>query len=260
MADSVRILFASSEVKPFASVSPMAEVIRNVPEYLHEQGDFQSRIMMPRYGTISERRNRLHEVIRLSGGKIPLVKDEESLKVKVASIPGIRLQVYFMDNVKYFKRKGQYADRDGKLFSDNRIRAILFARSVLHTAKNLGWAPNVVHAHGWLAALVPALIRTQYAEEPLFSGAKIIYSSDAMELEERFTEEEISALGISGADSMVDQDLHDIGASFSDVLVYTDPSLSPKGDARLLSKEPEELEEQAIALYGELARAADVKV
>ncbi len=140
----MRILFISGEVAPFSEKSELASVVRSLPESLHESGKFETRIMMPRYGTVSERRNRLHEVIRLSGSEIMLGDRTETLRVKVASIPGIRLQVYFMDNDFYFKRKGIFADKQGKLFEDNLERSAFYARSVIRTIRNLGWQPDLI--------------------------------------------------------------------------------------------------------------------
>jgi starch synthase len=228
----------------------MADLIRKVPEYLHEHGGFESRIMMPRYGTISERRNRLHEVIRLSGSKIPVGDEVDTLKVKVASIPGIRLQVYFMDSVKYFKRKGIYEDRDGTLFPDNLIRASVFARSVLTTATNLGWSPDVIHAHGWLAALIPVLVRSEFADSPLFADSKVFYSADGYELDETFSQEQAALLGLPEDDQLVGQALSSVGPSYADVLVSGEGSPELPGDSVDLSGDVERVTEVAVGLYG----------
>jgi starch synthase len=176
MANPLRILFVSDEVEPFSAKSITAKLSRYLPERLQESGDYEVRIMMPRYGTISERKNRLHEVIRLSGTEIDMVDRTETLKVKVASIPGIRLQVYFMDNSHYFKRKGIYANKQGQPFEDNLERALFFGRSSLETIRNLGWGPDVVHGFGWLSGFVPMLLRTEYAGDPLFENVKILYT------------------------------------------------------------------------------------
>ncbi len=249
MDNPIRILFASSEVTPFASVSELSDMIRYVPEYLHESGGFESRIMMPRYGTISERRNRLHEVIRLSGSRIQLADESETLKVKVASIPGIRLQVYFMDNVKYFKRKGVYNGRDGVIFPDNVTRAVLFARSVLTTASNLGWSPDVVHAHGWISSLLPFFLKTEFATNPLFEKAHILYSRDGFESDERISAADAEAFGMSDADSIVDRPLIEVAAHYADGLVTGTDDAS--ADAVSLTGSPEEITEKALALYGQ---------
>jgi len=257
MEGPVRILFASSEVTPFASRSKMSDLIRNVPEYLHEFGGFESRIMMPRYGTISERRNRLHEVIRLSGSKIALGDDEDILKVKVASIPGIRLQVYFMDSQKYFKRKGIYEDREGKLFPDNLTRAVLFARSVLTTATNLGWSPDVVHAHGWISALVPVILRNEFGESPLFSESRVFYSTDGFDLDDSFSAEDVEAFGLPSDDRLIGKPLSEVGPAFADVLVTGEGSAELPDEPVELTGSVEEMTELASGLYG---RFEDVTV
>lgn len=248
MDTPVRILFASSEVTPFASVSEMSDLIRHIPEYLHESGGFESRIMMPRYGTISERRNRLHEVIRLSGSRIPLADESETLKVKVASIPGIRLQVYFMDNVKYFKRKGVYKGRDGVVFPDNVTRAVLFARSVLTTARNLGWSPDVVHAHGWIASLLPVLLKTEYADDPLFKQAQVLYSLDGFTSDARFSSDNVVQFGLKDDNRVADRPLEEVAADFADVVVSGEES---DDDSVALVGSPEEITEKAMSLYGQ---------
>jgi starch synthase len=258
MEGPIRILFASSEVKPFAKVSKMSNLIRKVPEYLHESGRFESRIMMPRYGTISERRNRLHEVIRLSGSKINLGDDEDTLKVKVASIPGIRLQVYFMDSVKYFKRKGIYKDRDDKLFPDNLARAVLFARSVLTTATNLGWSPDVIHVHGWLSALIPVVLKSEFGDSKLFSDSQIFYSSDGFELDETFTKEMAEIFGLPTDDRLIGKPLSEVGPAYADVLIKGEGSPDLTGDADTVEivGSVEEMTELATNLYGKHAGAA----
>ena len=130
--------------------------------------------MMPRYGTISERRNRLHEVIRLCGTSVPMGKSAQNLKVKVASIPGIRLQVYFMDNAHFFKRKGLHHDKQGNIFADNPERSLFFGRSVIETVRKLRWEPDIVHAVGWISGLLPYLLSSEYADEPLFKNSRVV--------------------------------------------------------------------------------------
>jgi len=131
---------------------------------------------MPRYGNINERRHQLHEVIRLSGMNLVINDMDMPLIIKVASIPKERMQVYFIDNEDYFKRKATYADETGVLFDDNDERALFFAKGVIETVKKLNWAPDIIHVHGWLASLLPLYLRTYYANEPLFDSCKIVTS------------------------------------------------------------------------------------
>ena len=136
----------------------------------------QIRIFMPRYGNINERRHQLHEVIRLSGMNLVINDMDMPLIIKVASIPRERIQVYFIDNEEYFKRKATFTDENGTLFSDNDERAIFFAKGVVETVKKLNWSPDIIHVHGWMASLLPLYLREYYTDEPLFADSKIVTS------------------------------------------------------------------------------------
>ena len=179
MPSPTRVLFVAADLAPFTEVSEIAPLARTLPERLQETGTYELRIMMPRYGVISERKNRLHEVIRLSGAEIVAGEAKETLKVKVASIPGLRLQVYFMENVRHFKRKGAYEGREGEQYDDNAERALFFGRAALATIRNLGWTPDLVHALGWAGAFVPYLVRHDFAADPHLGKAKVLYTPDA---------------------------------------------------------------------------------
>ena len=178
MPSPTRVLFVAADLAPFTEVSEIAPLARTLPERLQEAGSYELRIMMPRYGIISERKNRLHEVIRLSGAEIVAGEAKETLKVKVASIPGLRLQVYFMENGRHFKRKGAFDGREGDRYDDNAERALFFGRAALTTIQNLGWTPDLVHALGWAAAFVPYLVRHDPAVAPNLGKAKVLYTPD----------------------------------------------------------------------------------
>lgn len=218
MANPTRILFVSDEVEPFSTASITAKLARHLPEQLQESGDYEVRIMMPRYGTISERKNRLHEVIRLSGTEIDMIDRTETLKVKVASIPGIRLQVYFMDNNYYFKRKGVYTNKQGDSFDDNIERALFFGRAALETIRNLGWGPEVVHGFGWLSGFIPMLLRTEFAGDPLFENVKVLYTPGDADLGLPISEKQASAFDLEGNAGL---EPAEVGLAYADAIVYT---------------------------------------
>jgi len=215
----MKILYVAGEVAPFSETSAAARLMRTLPEAMQEGGDFETRILMPRYGVVSERRNRLHEVIRLSGTEVPVGSDRDTLKVKVASIPGIRLQVYFMDSMKYFKRKGLEQDRKtGEVWADNPARALFFARAALHTANRLGWGPEVVHASGWITSLVAHVLRTEWNGDPLFERAKVVFTPDAPVNVVTLTAANAEELGLPA--DWVGRDLNDIGLTTADGAIY----------------------------------------
>lgn len=170
-----RVLYVSSEVVPYLPETEISSMSFEAPRMINSAGG-QIRIFMPRYGNINERRHQLHEVIRLSGMNLVINDMDMPLIIKVASIPKERIQVYFIDNDDYFKRKATYADEDGNLYKDNDERAMFFAKGVIETVKKLNWAPDVIHVHGWLASFLPLYLRHYYGSEPLFENSKIVTS------------------------------------------------------------------------------------
>lgn len=170
-----KLLFITHEMSPFLDLTKISEITRQLPQAMQDKG-FEIRILMPRFGNINERRNRLHEVIRLSGMNIIINDNDNPLIIKVASIPSARMQVYFLDNEEYFQRKHVFTDKDGKFYADNDERMIFFCKGAIETVKKLGWSPDIVHCHGWMSALVPVYLKTTYKDDPTFKHSKIIYS------------------------------------------------------------------------------------
>ena len=170
-----KILFITHEMSPFLELTKISEITRHLPQAMQDKG-FEIRILMPRFGNINERRNRLHEVIRLSGMNIIINDNDNPLIIKVASIPSARMQVYFLDNEEYFQRKHVFTDNNNKFYADNDERTIFFCKGALETVKKLGWSPDVVHCHGWMSSLVPAYLKTLYKDDPTFKNSKVVYS------------------------------------------------------------------------------------
>ncbi|WP_322551345.1 glycogen/starch synthase [Flavobacterium psychraquaticum] len=170
-----RILYVSSEVVPYLAENEVSLQSYEMPKMINELGG-QIRIFMPRYGNINERRHQLHEVIRLSGMNLVVNDMDMPLIIKVASIPKERIQVYFIDNDEYFKRKATFSDEEGVLYPDNDERAIFFAKGVVETVKKLNWVPDVIHVHGWMASLLPVYLKHYYKDEGIFAETKIISS------------------------------------------------------------------------------------
>ena len=170
-----RVLFVAQEIMPYLPENHMSNICRFLPQKTQESGK-EIRTFMPRYGLVNERRNQLHEVIRLSGMNLIINDIDMPLIIKVASIPRERMQVYFIDNEEYFKRKALFTNEDNELFEDNDERAIFFAKGVLETVKKLNWAPDIIHVSGWLASLIPLYLKEYYKNDALFSHSKIVYS------------------------------------------------------------------------------------
>jgi starch synthase len=171
-----KILYVTQEINPFLIKSELSEIVRTLSQGVHEQ-DKEIRIFMPRFGVINERRHQLHEVIRLSGMNLIVNDSDHPLIIKVASIPQARIQVYFIDNEEFFKRKRVFTDENEKFFKDNDERSIFFCRGVLETVKKLGWKPDIVHCHGWMTSLIPLYLKNMYKEDPHFTNTKTMYTA-----------------------------------------------------------------------------------
>jgi starch synthase len=173
--EKTRILFVSQEIIPYLKDSQMGYIGRHLPQGIQERSR-EIRTFMPRFGHINERRNQLHEVIRLSGMNLIIDDTDHPLIIKVASIQSARMQIYFIDNDDYFQRKFMFRDKNNKFFKDNEERAIFFSRGVIETVKKLGWAPDLVHCHGWMTSLVPLYIKRAFRDNPLFTDTRLIIS------------------------------------------------------------------------------------
>lgn len=222
-----RVLFISQEITPYLPESDMATIGRYLPQGIQDKGK-EIRTFMPRYGCINERRNQLHEVIRLSGMNLIINDTDHPLIIKVASIQSARMQVYFIDNDDYFQRKHVVCDENGELFPDNDERVIFFARGVFETVRKLRWAPDLIYCQGWFTSLVPLYLKKEYHEDPVFSKSKVVFSTynDKFEgaLDSKFTEKAMTE-GVTRKDlSIVKEPTHanlnKLAFQYSDAIIF----------------------------------------
>lgn len=198
----LRILYAASEINPFLQTSHVADFLRKLPQAMQERG-MEIRILVPRFGLINERKNKLHEVVRLSGINISIGEDEKPLIIKVASIPNAKLQVYFIDNEDYFQRKSVFVDKENKFYEDNDERAIFFCKGVLETIKKLGWAPDIVHCNDWMTSLIPMYLKTTYKKDPIFKDTKSVFTIHNNRFSHKFKEDIIQKAKMFDIDDQI---------------------------------------------------------
>jgi len=230
-----RVLFVSQEITPYLPETHMSKIARELPQAIQEKGR-EIRTFMPRYGCINERRNQLHEVIRLSGMNLIIDDNDQPLIIKVASIQAARMQVYFIDNEEYFQRKHIVTDKNNQFFSDNDERMLFFCKGVRETVKKLGWSPDVIHCHGWMTSLLPVLLKTKYKDDPLFAESKVVVSlyNDGFTpaMDHRLAEKLIMD-GIESEDTQLLQvpDYNNLirhATSFADGVVETEAGVNPE--------------------------------
>lgn len=213
-----RVLFITQEIFPYLPESPLANNSRYLPQAIQEKGK-EIRTFMPKFGSINERRNQLHEVIRLSGMNLIIDDTDHPLIIKVASIQSARMQIYFIDNDDFFSRKHTVVDDEGVEFEDNDERSIFYVRGVLETIKKLRWIPDVIHCHGWMTALTPLYIKTAFADDPCFKDTKVVYSLYNDEFEKPFSDKFSSKLKLEG---IADKSVKDIADGDVDYLKLSD--------------------------------------
>ena len=223
-----KVLFITQEITPYVPESTLSVAGRTLPQSIQEC-NHEIRTFMPRWGIINERRNQLHEVIRLSGMNIIIDDTDHPLIIKVASIQAARMQVYFIDNDDYFHKRKMQFDENGEEYPDNTERAIFYARGVLETLKKLRWCPDLIHCQGWMSAIAPLYIKTAYREDPPFANAKVVYTDfndyPKLGLGERFAESlafrgaSIDLINHMGVDLQSPDALGQIATAFSDGIV-----------------------------------------
>jgi len=223
-----RILFIATEMSPYLELTEFAEMVNKLAIKSNDSG-LEVRCIMPRFGVINERRHRLHEVVRLSGINVSVDNDDYPLQIKVASLPNARLQVYFLENEDFFKRKHIFHDEEEKWFDDNGLRTIFFCKGALETVKKFGWPPDIIHCSGWMTSLVPAFIKTAYKKEAVFSNSKVIYTIGENTFKEKLGADFLKKAVINA--NIKDKDLESFkdnnntalfrgGATFADAITF----------------------------------------
>lgn len=230
-----KILYVNQEITPYLPENKISKIGRYLPQYAQERG-YEIRTFMPRFGNINERRHQLHEVIRLSGMNMVINDTDHPLIIKVASIQSARMQVYFIDNEDFFKRKFTVYNDKGQLFPDNDERSIFFARGVLETVKKLRWAPDIIHCHGWFSFLVPLYVKKAFKEDPIFDNSKIVFSIYKQDFDELLNQDLIKKVPID--DITIDDikiikqpsyvNILKLAIDYSDAVIIADNDINPE--------------------------------
>lgn len=238
MKEPNRILFISQEINPYlAEETPIRQLNRQLPEFFQSHG-YETRTFMPKFGEINERRNQLHEVIRLSGMNLIIEESDHPLLIKVASIQSARIQIYFIDNDDLFHRRKGVRDENGVEYADNDDRVIFYARGVIETVKKLRWTPNIILCSGWMSALAPLYLKKAFNDEPFFANSKIVLMLDDNDYQKPFPTaftDKLRVDGISNTDvrsiagfPVGYEELMRLAIDFSDAIVYAAPKVNQR--------------------------------
>lgn len=254
----LKVLYVASEIAPFLNSSSVSLFVGKLAPAIQDK-NVDIRILVPRFGVISERKNKLHEVVRLSGISIKIGEDTQSLSVKVAAIPGTRIQVYFIDNELYFHRKFIFKDKENKFFEDNAERLIFICKGALETVKNLNWIPDIVHCHDWITSLIPLYLKTSFQRDPTFQRTKVVFNMYDTAFPEKFHASFSQKANTQGIpqDALIANstigfaELLQLGAQYADVVVRSEALSTPSLANLLAEKEIPHIynDEEGITAY-----------
>ena len=269
MSTKKRILFIAHEMSPYVELTEFSEIANRLAIKANDN-NFEVRCIMPRFGTINERRHRLHEVVRLSGINVSVDNEDMPLQIKVASLPSARLQVYFLDNEDLFRRKFVFHDENEKWYDDNGLRTVFYCKGALETVKKFGWPPDIIHCSGWMTGLIPAYLKTVYKKEPVFAHSKIVYTIGQNTFKEKlgsdFIKKALIHASLKDKDLEIYKDANNTamfrgGATFADAITFgagkiekklVDEFSKVKGK-KTLPYNPEGDLTDYLQLYGDLA-------
>lgn len=228
----MKVLFVTQEMNPYTVLTEISNYFQKLPHTTQDGGN-EIRVLMPRFGSINERRHRLHEVVRLSGMNIIVDDEDYPLIIKVASYPGARLQVYFLDNEEFFKRKFLFKDADGNDFEDNQDRMVFFCKGVMEIVRKFGWPPDIIHCHGTMTSLIPLYAKKGYNTDPIFSHSKVLYTAYSDVLSQSFNEKfldkaAINNLEASDIEPFIEDgkvNLHKGAIAFADAVLMGNPDI-----------------------------------
>jgi starch synthase len=270
MSAKKRILFIANEMSPYLELTEFSEIVNKLAIKSNEAA-YEIRCIMPRFGTINERRHRLHEVVRLSGINVSVDNEDMPLQIKVASLPNARLQVYFLDNEELFRRKFVFHDENEKWFEDNGLRTVFFCKGALETVKKFGWPPDIIHCSGWMTGLIPFYLKTVYKKEPVFGHSKILFTIGQNTFKEKlgndFVKKALIHASLKDTDLAVYKDANNTamfrgGASYADAISFGSDKIEKKlldeftkvrGKKTLLYNPESDLTDY-LQLYGDLAK------
>src|SRR5712692_7760176 len=181
----MKILFVASEGLPFSKTGGLADVVEALPKALVAMGHDVA-VLLPRYrGT------------KASTVVFPSLTIPMGARLRFPAVAGgaivAGVRYYFVDDPEYFDREQLYASH-GKDYPDNAERFAEFSRAAIEISKRI--CPEVIHCHDWQAALVPVLLRTLHAADPLLRAVPVVFTVHNLGYHGLFPREILGRVGL----------------------------------------------------------------
>jgi starch synthase len=198
MPKPIGVLFVASEADPFIKTGSIGDIAGSLPKILKSLGH-DIRVMLPGYGSISNRRFQIHNLLRMKDIEVPVSSEMEHANIKSSYLcnENQKVLVYFLANDRYFNRDGLYFHPETKkYFHDNDERFIFFCRGVLETLKRLHWQPQIIHCNDWQCGLIPAYLKTIYKDDPYYNSIKTVFTVYSLASHASFPKSSIEKTGL----------------------------------------------------------------
>lgn len=187
----MNIVFIAAECVPYAKTGGLADIVGALPAYLKAMGH-QVIVVMPRYAMISGD----HHGLRWFHGPMGVWMGNVQEWCAVHTADDSDVPVYFIESQKYFDRWGLYHDADFNDYADNPRRFGFLTRAGLQLCKDIGFRPDVVHAHDWHTALAAPYLKIWDWNDPILGGAASLLTIHNIAYQGRYPAEHMDYLGL----------------------------------------------------------------
>jgi starch synthase len=191
----MKIVIVSPEVVPFAKTGGLADVTGALPKALSKLGH-QVKVILPKYRMVDEKRFPLKNM-DLALSEIPMGDKKQKIGLKSYWDKDFNVEFLFLVCDKYFDREELYKDPStGMDYKDNDERFILFDRGVIEILKSLDCQPEVIHCNDWQSALIPAYLKTLFADDPFFKNTSTVFTIHNVAYQGLFPRESFKKIGV----------------------------------------------------------------
>lgn len=190
----------AGEAAPYAKVGGLADVIEALPPQLEKLGASVS-VVIPRYRQIDLRKFGFERFPLAADIRVPFGWEQLSFDIHAATRPGSGVRVFLIGNDRFFGRDGIYLDTvTGRDYPDQADRWIFFQRAAMEFIRTELPPADILHCHDHQAGLVPAYLRRLYADDPVFSRTRSVFTIHNMGYQGLFSRDVMARTGFSDAD------------------------------------------------------------
>ncbi|MFC1478127.1 glycogen synthase GlgA [Candidatus Margulisiibacteriota bacterium] len=183
----MKIMFASSEVVPYAKTGGLADVAGALPKALSKLGH-EVCIVMPAYKNIKTGK-------KLRGFSLSINGTAHEGCIRQTTIPDSKVTLYLIENSNYYNRDQLYQE-NGHDYRDNAERFSFYSMAALELSKLLSWPPDIIHCNDWQTALIPTYLKTIYKDDDFFRKTASVFTIHNLAYQGLCPHSKIKAIGL----------------------------------------------------------------